>query len=675
MERPASRRRHDSQRRLQRPDDDAATPTQHEDGEDSSPSTGQPRRREEQTKKKRPQTDGRLLPAGVWPFFGLICCVSTVLAFLKLVEQWQQGVVPSIVDVGSIQFSPSSPSTLTPWSSLLHPEDHVFRPPATVKLEWTVTTGHRRLDGVRKRVYLINDMFPGPTIEVRSGDRLNIQVTNSLADEGVVLHWHGLHMRGANHMDGVAGVTQCPIVPGASMLYNFTVSHSQSGTFWYHAHSGLQRAEGLYGGLVVHRPSAPSIRAARNQASQTDAVRYRYQKEHLLLIGDWYHRPAEEVLAWFHSLESNGAEPVPDSLLVNGAGRFNCSMALPTRPLDCVDSGYPTPELLLDAGLSHRIRVVNVGSLAGVSLGFEHGVVNPIQVDGGTEVRQPFQTPNSRSIGVVYPGQRMDFVLSNPVGQGKQSSMTVELDPECFSLPNPALTNIQTFPIMDASKKSWSDPPAKLLADNPVREPGKHVDLAGLASTPSAVSRIPAHADQTFVVYTLLSKLSANNYAPFGFFNHTSWRPQADPPLPLVALEPGDWDKNQFAIRTSSEPAWVDLVVNNLDEGPHPFHIHGHDFYVLSVYEAETGFGSYNPWDPENKAPRYDHSKAILRDTVHIPARGHAVLRFWADNPGIWLFHCHILWHLTSGMAMLVDVMNSGSTPLDLPTHTCSHLA
>ncbi|KAF3482634.1 iron transport multicopper oxidase FET3 [Arthroderma uncinatum] len=638
MERPASRRRHNSQRRLQQSDDD----DQHQD-EDAGPSTA--------GTGGRPETETRRAPLiGLWPFVGLLCCISTLLVFLKLLGQWQQGSVANIAGVGVPL------DTASPWSSLLHPEDHVFRGRTTVRLDWTITTDYRRLDGVRKRVYLINGMFPGPTIEARSGDRLNIHVVNNLEDEGVVLHWHGLHMRGANHMDGVPGVTQCPIVPGGSMLYNFTISDSQSGTFWYHAHSGLQRAEGLYGGLIVHKPSVPAIRAARNQLGQTDSLKYGYQQEHLLLIGDWYHRPAHEVLAWFQSSTSNGQEPVPDSLLINGAGKFNCSMAPPVRPLDCVDSG----------------------SLAGVSLGFEHGVINPIQVDGGTDVEQPSQTPNAHSIGIVYPGQRMDFVVHNVVGESTRSSMTVELDPECFNLPNPALTHIQTFPITDSSQQSKPNSPSKPLSDNPIGEPGRHVDLAELVSTPATTSQIPAQADQTFVVYTVLSKLSANRNAPYGFFNHTSWRPQADPPLPLIALEPKDWDKNQFAVRTSSEPAWVDLVVNNLDEGPHPFHIHGHDFYVLSLYEAETGFGSYNPWDLDDNpssAPPYDYSKAILRDTVHIPARGHAVLRFRADNPGVWLFHCHILWHLASGMAMLVDVMNNGSRSLDLPSHTCSYLA
>lgn len=77
-------------------------------------------------------------------------------------------------------------------------------------------------------------------------------------------------------------------------------------------------------------------------------------------------------------------------------------------------------------------------------------------------------------------------------------------------------------------------------------------------------------------------------------------------------------------------------------------------------------WGSYNPWT--NKGPAsdskeiypYDLTKAVLRDTVQIPRRGYAVLRFRADNPGVWLFHCHVMWHLAGGMAMLFDTMSGG---------------
>ena len=61
--------------------------------------------------------------------------------------------------------------------------------------------------------------------------------------------------------------------------------------------------------------------------------------------------------------------------------------------------------------------------------------------------------------------------------------------------------------------------------------------------------------------------------SPLGYFNQTTWKLQQDPPAPLIALPRAKWDKGQFAVTTGPDPVWVDLVVNNLDEGPHPFHL------------------------------------------------------------------------------------------------------
>jgi FtsP/CotA-like multicopper oxidase with cupredoxin domain len=113
-------------------------------------------------------------------------------------------------------------------------------------------------------------------------------------------------------MDGVVGVTQCGILPGESFVYNFTISSDQSGTFWYHAHSAAQRADGLYGGLVIHKPVSPKPRIRGLWRPEDDGLGdsfvYRYEKEVLLLVGDWYHRSAGEVTAWYLRAGSNGNE-------------------------------------------------------------------------------------------------------------------------------------------------------------------------------------------------------------------------------------------------------------------------------------------------------------------------------------------------------------------------------
>lgn len=236
---------------------------------------------------------------------------------------------------------------------------------------------------------------------------------------------------------------------------------------------------------------------------------------------------------------------------------------------------------------------------------------------------------------------------------------------------NPSLNPNQTFPISFKSQ-----------ADSPVYPPEirDKIDINSIPSDPSTLESLPQKADQTYVVYTKIQKLSFNHNIPFGIFNKTTWSPQQDPLIPLIGLPRAKWDKNQFAITTGPDPIWVDLVVNNLDDGGHPFHMHGHSFYIMTVQKGAYGWGSYNPFEdayPPGLEPEpdsepmegtekilpnesgfhpYNRSRVALRDTVYIPRRGYAVLRFRADNPGVWLFHCHMLWHFATGTAMLIDV-------------------
>lgn len=269
-------------------------------------------------------------------------------------------------------------------------------------------------------------------------------------------------------MDGAAGISQCPIPPGAKFTYEFTIPPDQSGTFWYHGHSGVARADGLYGGLVVHRPASQVTTGRRLDRAHFgdfggfDPARYGYDKELLLLVGDWYHRSADDVLAWYMRPESSGNEvfslslllshgrqtankalqPGPDSLLINGVGRFDCSMAVPSRPVDCINQRLNASFLDLDPAVTYRIRVVNTGyvapslielhvrltktsALTGLTLSFDREHLDLIQLDG-VEVDHPPQEA-SNSLGILFPGQRMDFIL-HPSKDTTGSSLVVEVD-------------------------------------------------------------------------------------------------------------------------------------------------------------------------------------------------------------------------------------------------------
>lgn len=247
--------------------------------------------------------------------------------------------------------------------------------------------------------------FPGPTVEARAGDRVVVEVNNHLhtINESVSFHWHGLTMKGNNEMDGVVGLTQCAIPPERSATYNFTIENSQAGTFWYHAHSSMQRADGLYGGLVVHKPVDTAW------GTKSDQEVYQYDTEQLALIGDWYHRTAGEVFEFYQNPGHNGLEPAPDSILINGRGQFNCSLAVKARPLNC--SQIQKPSLDLRGGGRIRLRVINTGAMGGYSLSLSQSSMKLITVDGGYPVAST--TPTTNTIGVLNPGERVDLVVSS----------------------------------------------------------------------------------------------------------------------------------------------------------------------------------------------------------------------------------------------------------------------
>jgi len=123
----------------------------------------------------------------------------------------------------------------------------------------------------------INGSIPAPTLRWREGDTVTIRVTNRLR-ESTSIHWHGIIL--PYQMDGVPGISFAGIAPGETFTYRFKVE--QSGTFWYHSHSGTQEQTGMYGALVVEPRDGESIRADR---------------EHVVQLSDWTDEDPMRVLA------------------------------------------------------------------------------------------------------------------------------------------------------------------------------------------------------------------------------------------------------------------------------------------------------------------------------------------------------------------------------------------
>lgn len=102
-----------------------------------------------------------------------------------------------------------------------------------------------------------------------------------------------------------------------------------------------------------------------------------------------------------------GHQPVPDSLLINGVGSYNCSNARPARPIDCIETSVPV--LAMSGDKAIRLRVINTGAAAGLSFQLQNGTMQLLTVDGGGYVS--VDTPQTPTMGVLYPGERMDILL------------------------------------------------------------------------------------------------------------------------------------------------------------------------------------------------------------------------------------------------------------------------
>lgn len=173
------------------------------------------------------------------------------------------------------------------------------------------------------------------------------------------------------------------------------------------------------------------------------------------------------------------------------------------------------------------------------------------------------------------------------------------------------------------------------------------------------------------MLYALSMRLDRNQQSPWGYFNRTSWRPASHPLLQSPLAD--SFDSNQLVITTNVKTdTVVELVINNGDESSHSFHLHGHAFWVTHVYESEVGWGQYDP--TTMPAPPLSFPNSVLRDTVMVPRRGHAVLRMRLDNPGFWAFHCHVMVHQATGMLMTFRVKqgNIGLEQASLAASTCS---
>lgn len=250
------------------------------------------------------------------------------------------------------------------------------------KYELEVSEEELHPDGFKNtRGKVFNKEYPGPWIQACWGDQIEVKVTNRLKHNGTTIHWHGIRQNGTLDMDGVNGVTQCPISTDDSFTYKFNTT--QYGSSWYHSHYSLQYADGLLGPMTIYGPSS---------ANYDDA------KEPILMT-DWNHRSAFED--FFN--EMKGRKPNMTSSLMNGRGYFECSV-LEREAGNCTTppKKYTTT---FREGKKYLLRLINTSVDSTWIFSIDHHVMDVIGSD--FVPIKPYRT-NHVLVGI---GQRYHVVV------------------------------------------------------------------------------------------------------------------------------------------------------------------------------------------------------------------------------------------------------------------------
>ncbi|PVW13581.1 multicopper oxidase domain-containing protein [Marixanthomonas spongiae] len=545
----------------------------------------------------------------------------------------------------------------------------------------------------------INGGIPGPNLEFEEGEFAVINVTNNMNVETSV-HWHGMIL--PNFYDGVPYLTTPPIRPGETLQYKFAIK--QSGTYWYHSHTGLQEQRGVYGSLQIN-PKEKTLD---------------YDKDLVMVLSDWMDEdPASQLKnlkrgnEWY--LIKKGQIQSWDKIIKKKAVGAKLKMIWQRMPDMAISDNYYDTFFIngennqeypnFKPGEKVRLRFVNASAATYFWLTF--GGEDPLLVSSDGKDVVPVKH-NKTLIGVA---ETYDYIVTIPengklevrataqdgsgfatayVGQGPAFKAPVVSKPDLIE-------NMKRMMAMDMKmgapaakfnpskndsikymKKYSMDPPAGRagmsgmdgmnMKDGEMKEDAMKMDMkkdsTAMAAEKMDTSKMGPPDDKKektnmkmgYVVPA--DKVVGDNMKTGGNpkFNYdylkspikTSF--EGDKPVKEMLFNlTGNMNRYVWSINgvplsetdkiKIKKGEVVRITMNNLTMMHHPMHLHGHFFRVLNKN------GDYSP----------------LKHTVDVAPMQKVVIEFDANETGDWFFHCHILYHLNSGMARVF----SYDTPRD----------
>ncbi len=522
----------------------------------------------------------------------------------------------------------------------------------------TVGESHFSTGGRSAHAVMINGTLPAPLIRLKEGQNVRLSVTNHLKED-TSIHWHGLIV--PFQMDGVPGVSFPGIRPGETFTYEFPIR--QSGTYWYHSHSGMQEAMGHYGPIVIDPAGVDPVQSER---------------EHVIVLSDWspvhphvllkrlkqsggYYNMQRQTLAGLIAGKDQSAK----ERLEWGAMRMD-----PTDISDVTGStysflinGHGTAENwtgLFTPGERVRLRIINASAMTNFNIRLPGLAMTVVQCDG--QHVQPVETDEFQ-IGIA---ETYDVVVqpSEPKAYGliaeaidRSGLVRATLAPRIgMAAEIPPLRERPLLGMKDMGMDmsgmdmgqggviDLSQPANESMAGHSMKMRDPSV-APQVKMGPGVATLSPMPADRTAdrptglenVEHRVLTYADLKSLEPF----KDRRTPTRTLDIHLTAnMERYMWSFDGVKLSDGAEPiafrhmerVRVNLINDTMM--PHPIHLHGHFFQIV------TGAGPHDP----------------VKHTVNVLPGGKVSFDLTADALGDWAFHCHMLMHMHSGMMRVVTV-------------------
>lgn len=490
--------------------------------------------------------------------------------------------------------------------------------------------------GKTRKAIAINGSIPAPALHFTEGDTAEIHVHNLMKKE-TSIHWHGLIV--PNQYDGVPYLTTAPIKAGQTHIYKFPLV--QNGTYWYHSHTKLQEQSGMYGALIIHKRTEPIM------------------KEYAIVLSDWTNEKPAEVHRRLHNATDWYAikkKSTQDYRQAIKEGYLKTKFRNEWKRMLAMDvsdvyydrffiNGQNTTEKPeFKAGEKVKLRIINGSASTYFWLTYAGGKLEVVANDGKdvelVEVdRMIIAVSETYDVIVTIPEDKSYEFLATAEDRTKSASLWLGSGTKMRAKPLPKLKYFEGMGMMNSMMKMngqmddmGMDMSNQVMDMNMVMYP----EITG----PSENKHIKEPEEALEAVVTL-------NY---GMLKATEKTTLPEAPIKVLHFElTGNMNRYVWSInnKTVSETDKilikkgenVKIVMTNNTMMRHPMHLHGHFFRLLN------GQSDYAP----------------LKNVLDIMPMETDTLEFAATESGDWFFHCHILYHMMSGMGRIFTYQNPPS--------------